>query len=68
MNYFLNSPGGDGQRPWPDATPKTFCHIGHGTNAVCAIPEYDLLVVARWIQDDALDGLLQRVIAATKEQ
>jgi CubicO group peptidase (beta-lactamase class C family) len=68
MNYFLNSPGADGQRPWPDATANTFCHIGHGTNAVCAIPEYDLLVVARWIRDDALDGLLQRVIAARKDQ
>jgi CubicO group peptidase (beta-lactamase class C family) len=64
MNYFLNTAGADGSRPWPNATPKTFCHIGNGTNAVCSIPEYDLVVVARWIQDDALDGLLQRVIAA----
>ncbi len=68
MNYFLNSAGADGQRPWPDATPNTFCHIGNGTNAVCAIPEYDLVVVARWIRGDALDGLLQRVIAASKDQ
>jgi CubicO group peptidase (beta-lactamase class C family) len=64
MNYFLNTASAEGSRPWPNATPKTFCHIGNGTNAVCSIPEYDLVVVARWIQDDALDGLLQRVIAA----
>ncbi len=68
MNFFLNSPGADGQRPWPGATPSTFCHIGHGTNAVCVIPEYDLVVVARWIQDDALDGFLRRVISACKDQ
>jgi CubicO group peptidase (beta-lactamase class C family) len=68
MNYFLNSPDANGQRPWPGATPNTFCHLGNGTNAVCAIPEYDLVVVARWIRDDALDGFLQRVIAASKDQ
>ncbi len=34
MNYFLNTAGADGQRPWPGATPNTFCHIGNGTNAV----------------------------------
>lgn len=66
MNYFLNTVGADGRRPWPSATANTVCHLGNGTNAVCAIPEYDLVVVARWIQDDALDGLLKRVIAATR--
>lgn len=65
MNYFLNTEGADGRRPWPSATPNTFCHIGNGTNAVCAIPEYDLVVVARWIRGEALDGFLQRVIASS---
>ena len=65
MNYFLNPAGEDGQRPWPSATPGTFCHIGAGMNAICAIPEYDLVVVARWIRGEALDGLLKRIIAAT---
>jgi CubicO group peptidase (beta-lactamase class C family) len=64
MNYFLNTASEDGRRPWPSATPGTFCHLGAGTNAICAIPEYDLVVVARWIRGDALDGLLKRVIAA----
>ncbi len=68
MNFFLNTSGADGTRRWPDATPKTFCHIGNGANVVCAIPEYDLVVVARWIRDDALDGLLKRVIAAAASQ
>jgi len=66
MNYFLNTARADGQRPWPGATPNTFCHIGRGANVVCDIPEYDLVVVARWIQDEALDGLLKRVIAAAQ--
>ena len=64
MNYFLNTANKEGQRPWPSATPQTFCHLGNGTNAVCAVPEYDVVVVVRWIRGDAVDGVLRRVIAA----
>jgi CubicO group peptidase (beta-lactamase class C family) len=64
MNYFLNTASSEGRRPWPSATPQTFCHLGNGTNAVCAVPEYDVVVVLRWIRGDAVDGVLQRVIAS----
>jgi CubicO group peptidase (beta-lactamase class C family) len=63
MNWFLNT----GRRRWPSAPESTFCHLGSGTNAICALPEYDLVVVARWIRANAVDGLLQRVVAATQE-
>jgi hypothetical protein len=29
---------------------------------VCAIPEYDLVVVARWINGRAADGFIRRVL------
>lgn len=65
MNYFLNTPNRDGRRPWPDATPQTFCHIGNGTNAVCEIPEYDAVVVVRWINgNNGINGVIKRVLAA----
>jgi CubicO group peptidase (beta-lactamase class C family) len=64
MNFFLNTASSEGRRPWPSATPQTFCHLGNGTNAVCAVPEYDVVVVLRWIRGDAVDGVLQRVIAS----
>ncbi|MBI4420361.1 MAG: serine hydrolase [Gemmatimonadetes bacterium] len=63
MNFFLNTER-NGRRRWPSAPPSTFCHLGNGTNAVCAIPDQDLVIVARWIRGNAVDGVLQRVLAA----
>ena len=60
MNYFLN---GD-RRRLPSAPATAFVHLGNGTNAVYVDPENDLVIVARWIQNDALDGLVQRVLAS----
>jgi CubicO group peptidase (beta-lactamase class C family) len=60
MNWFLNTD----RRQWPGAPAGTFCHLGNGTNLVCGVPGEDLLVVARWIRNDAVDGLLTRVLAA----
>jgi CubicO group peptidase (beta-lactamase class C family) len=62
MNYFLNT----GRRQWPSAPESTFCHLGNGTNAVCVLPDYDLVVVLRWIRSNAVDGALKRVIQAVQ--
>lgn len=62
MNWYLNT----GRKQWPSVPESTFCHIGAGTNAVCAIPDYDIVAVVRWIQGNKLDGFLQRVIASVK--
>jgi CubicO group peptidase (beta-lactamase class C family) len=63
MNYFLN---GDRER-LPSAPPTAYAHLGAGTNLVYVDPEHDLVVVARWIDQDALDGLVQRVLAAVTD-
>lgn len=60
MNWFLNT----GQRRWPTAPASTVCHLGSGTNMVCALPEHDLVIVARWIQGGAIDEFLARVLAS----
>ena len=62
MNYFLNT----GQRQWPSAPASTFCHLGNGTNAVCVLPDYDMVVVLRWIRGNAVDGVLKRLIEAAR--
>jgi CubicO group peptidase (beta-lactamase class C family) len=62
MNWFLNT----GQKRWPSVPATTFCHLGSGTNAACELPDYDLVVVARWIDGAALDELLNRVVAAVE--
>lgn len=61
MNWFLN---GDRKR-LPSAPATAFVHLGNGTNAIYVDPEHDLVVVVRWIDQRALDGFVQRVIAAT---
>jgi CubicO group peptidase (beta-lactamase class C family) len=60
MNFFLNT----GKRQWPSAPESTFCHLGNGTNAVCVLPDYDMVVVLRWIRGNAVDGVLKRLIEA----
>jgi CubicO group peptidase (beta-lactamase class C family) len=60
MNWYLNT----GRRLFPSAPEAGFAHLGAGTNMVYVDPQYDLVVVARWIQRPAADGLIQRVLAA----
>ena len=62
MNYFLNH---DGAR-FPSAPATAYAHLGAGTNLVYVDPEHDLVVVARWIDRGALDGLVSRVLAAVE--
>jgi CubicO group peptidase (beta-lactamase class C family) len=60
MNFFLNTGG----RQLPAAPESSFAHLGAGTNAIYVDPEAELVVVARWIERDALAGLVERVRAA----
>jgi len=60
MNWFVNTD----RKLLPSAPATAFMHLGSGTNMIYADPENDLVIVARWIRRDALDGLVQRVIAS----
>ncbi len=60
MNYMLNT----GKKRWPNASETVWAHIGNGTNAIICDPENDLVIVARWIEGNAIDGLIQRVVAS----
>jgi hypothetical protein len=63
MNWFLNTD----RKRWPSVPAGTFCHLGSGTNAACELPDYDLVVVARWIEGGALDEFLKRVVASVQD-
>jgi CubicO group peptidase (beta-lactamase class C family) len=63
MNYFLNT----GRKRLPSAAETVYMHLGNGTNAIICDPENDLVVVVRWIESNALDGLMQRVYASLRE-
>jgi CubicO group peptidase (beta-lactamase class C family) len=62
MNWFLNT----GRKLLPSAPESSFFHLGAGTNAVYVDPESDLVVVVRWIERDALDGFVSRVLGAIR--
>ena len=63
MNFFLNT----GKKRLPDAPESSYAHLGNGTNAVYVDPEADLVVVARWIESDALPGFVARARAALRD-
>jgi CubicO group peptidase (beta-lactamase class C family) len=60
MNWFLNTD----KKLWPSAPSTAFAHIGNGTNIVYVDPEHDFVAVVRWIDNKAIDGFLQRLIAS----
>jgi len=60
MNYFLNTD----QKLLPSAPETAFYHLGNGTNMVYVDREHDLVIVARWIKNAAMDGLVGQVISA----
>jgi CubicO group peptidase (beta-lactamase class C family) len=60
MNWFLNTD----RKRWPSAPATAFAHLGNGTNVVYVDPEHDLVAVVRWIENGAVDGFLQRLLAA----
>ncbi|CAN5479520.1 serine hydrolase [soil metagenome] len=60
MNWFVNTD----RQFLPSAPASAFVHLGAGTNMVYVDPENDLVIVARWIERNAMDGLVQRVLAS----
>jgi CubicO group peptidase (beta-lactamase class C family) len=60
MNWFLNT----NRKLMPSAPATAFVHIGNGANLIYVDPEHDLVAVVRWIESSAMDGMVQRILAA----
>jgi len=60
MNWFLNT----GRKLMPSAPASAFYHVGNGTNIVYVDPENELVAVVRWLDNGAIDGVVQRILAA----
>ena len=60
MNWFLNTD----RKYVPSAPASVFVHVGNGTNVVIVDPEHDIVAVVRWIENGAVDGFVQRLLAA----
>ena len=60
MNWFLNTD----RKFLPSAPASAFAHIGNGTNVIYIDPEHDLVAVVRWIDSQAMDEFVKRLLAA----
>jgi CubicO group peptidase (beta-lactamase class C family) len=58
--WWLNT----GRHEWPAASESAYAAIGAGTNIILVDPQYDLIVVARWISQDSVAGLIKGVVEA----
>jgi CubicO group peptidase (beta-lactamase class C family) len=64
MNWFLNTD----RKYVPSGPASAFVHVGNGTNIVYVDPENDIVAVVRWIENGAVDGFVQRLMAAVNRQ
>ncbi len=58
MNYYLNTD----KKMLESAPASVFQHQGAGSNLIYCDPENDLVIVTRWIQGSAMNGVVKRVL------
>jgi CubicO group peptidase (beta-lactamase class C family) len=62
MNFFLNND----KKYLPAAPATVFVHVGNGTNIIYVDPEHDLVMVVRWIENNAIKDMVRQVLDAMK--
>jgi CubicO group peptidase (beta-lactamase class C family) len=62
MNFFLNTD----RKYMPNAPASAFVHVGNGTNIIYVDTDHDIVMVVRWIENNAIDGMVKRVLEALK--
>jgi CubicO group peptidase (beta-lactamase class C family) len=60
MNFYLNT----NRRQVASGPETAWVHLGNGTNAIYCDPVNDIVIVARWIEGGAVNGLVERVLAS----
>jgi CubicO group peptidase (beta-lactamase class C family) len=60
MNWFLNT----GKKMLPAAPETAFMHIGNGANFIYVDPGHELVMVVRWIDTGAMDGVVKKLLEA----
>lgn len=52
------------QRQWPSGPASSFAALGNGSNVIWIDPDHDIVFVWHWYQNQAMDGMVQRIMAA----
>lgn len=63
MNWYLNTD----KKLLPSAPANIWVHIGNGTNMIYCDPDHELVVVAKWINNNDMDGFISNVLQAIKK-
>jgi CubicO group peptidase (beta-lactamase class C family) len=63
MNFFLNTD----KKYLPSAPANVFVHVGNGTNIIYVDPDNDIVMVVRWIENNAIDGMVKALLEALKK-
>ncbi|MGB8190365.1 MAG: serine hydrolase [Chitinophagaceae bacterium] len=62
MNFFLNT-----DKKYLSSAPATaFVHVGNGTNIIYVDAENELVMVVRWIENNAINEMVKMVLEAKK--
>ncbi|MFN2437631.1 MAG: serine hydrolase domain-containing protein [Chitinophagaceae bacterium] len=60
MNFFLNT----NKKYLSNAPASAFVHVGNGTNIIYVDRDHDLVMVVRWIENNAINEMVKKVLEA----
>src|ERR1017187_9924114 len=52
------------RKQWPSGPASSFAALGNGSNTVWIDPQHDIVLVWHWYRNAAMDGMVQRIVAA----
>jgi CubicO group peptidase (beta-lactamase class C family) len=52
------------KKQYPSGPASSFAAVGNGSNTIWIDPEHDIVFVWHWFQGQAMDGMVQRIVAA----
>jgi len=54
------------QKQWPHAPKSSFAALGNGSNCIWIDPDHDIVFVWHWYRNNAMDGMIEKIMAAVK--
>jgi CubicO group peptidase (beta-lactamase class C family) len=52
------------RKQWPSGPASSFAALGNGSNTIWIDPQHDIVLVWHWYRNAAMDGMVQRIVAA----
>lgn len=56
------------RKQWPSGPAFSFAALGNGSNTIWIDPDHDIVFVWHWYQNRAMNGMVQRIVAAVTAQ